>query len=228
MKQYALIVAGGSGTRMQTTLPKQFIKIGNQPILMHTIAKYYSYSPDIQIIVVLPENQFITWQNLIKEFKFSIPHQLVAGGALRIDSVRNGLQVIDNEESIVAIHDGVRPFVSTTIIAESFELATLKGNAIAAVGLKDSIRKIAGETTVAMNRSEYFLIQTPQTFQTKLIKSAYQQSDIQSLTDDASVAEQAGQTIHLLEGDYRNIKITTQEDLLVAEAFWRAEHNLSF
>jgi 2-C-methyl-D-erythritol 4-phosphate cytidylyltransferase len=219
MQKYALIVAGGSGTRMQKDIPKQFICIGKQPILMHTIAKFYDYSPDIQLIVVLPKSQFQVWEDLKSNYQFQIPHQVVVGGKERVDSVRNGLQVIDKEESIVAIHDGVRPLVSSTIIEKSFAVASEKGSAITAVKLKDSIRKIQHNTTIAVDRTQYFLIQTPQTFQTHLIKKAYQQPDIQLLTDDASVAEKAGFEIHLIDGDYQNIKITTQEDLLIAEAF---------
>jgi len=223
MQQYALIVAGGSGTRMQSDLPKQFISIGNRPILMHTIQKFYAYSPDIQLIIVLPKIEFTTWENLKKQFDFQIPHQVVAGGATRIESVRNGLQVIDNQHSLVAIHDGVRPFVTSKIIAESYQVAENQGNAIVAVRLKDSIRESRGEATVAVDRAKYFLIQTPQTFKVDLIQKAYQQSDIQSLTDDASVVEKAGHTIQLIEGDYKNIKITTAEDLLIADVFLKNE-----
>jgi 2-C-methyl-D-erythritol 4-phosphate cytidylyltransferase len=192
MQKYALIVAGGSGTRMQN---------------------------DIQLIVVLPQNQFQVWEDLKTFHNFQIPHQVVAGGKERVDSVRNGLQMIDNEASIVAIHDGVRPLVSLEIIEKSFAEAETKSNAITAVKLKDSIRQKQNDTTIAVDRNQYFLIQTPQTFQTHLIKKAYQQTDIQLLTDDASVAEKAGYDIHLIDGDYRNLKITTQEDLIVAEAF---------
>ncbi|MCU0445720.1 MAG: 2-C-methyl-D-erythritol 4-phosphate cytidylyltransferase [Microscillaceae bacterium] len=219
MQKYALIVAGGSGKRMQSELPKQFIVIGNRPILMHTMQKFYAYSPDIQIIVVLPASEFAAWQALLEQYQFDIPHQLVAGGEQRTDSVRNGLQVIDNEASIVAIHDGVRPFVNIETIAESYLTAEEKGSAIATVASKDSLRQKTGDTTVAVDRSQYFLVQTPQTFQTALIKKAYQQPDIQALTDDASVAEKAGYAIHLIAGSYQNIKITTPEDLSVAEAF---------
>jgi 2-C-methyl-D-erythritol 4-phosphate cytidylyltransferase len=219
MQKYALIVAGGSGTRMQHDIPKQFICIGKQPILMHTIAKFYHYSADIQLIVVLPESQFQVWEDLKIKYQFQIPHQVIAGGKERVDSVRNGLQVIDKEESIVAIHDGVRPLVSLAIIEKSFAEAAEKGNAITAVKPKDSIRKVHLNTSLAVDRTQYFLVQTPQTFQTHLIKKAYQQADIQLLTDDASVAEKAGLAINLIAGDYRNLKITTQEDLIVAEAF---------
>lgn len=224
MKRYALIVAGGIGARMNRPIPKQFIKIAGRPILMYTIQKFYDLSADIDIILVLPERAMDTWATLVEEYSFNIPLRLVAGGEARVDSVKNGLAAIAYEESLVAIHDGVRPFVKQTIIEESYRMAAQKGNAIATVKLKDSIREIVDEeTSQSLDRSRFRLVQTPQTFQTKLIKGAYHGEGIDKLTDDASVAEHAGMEIHLIEGDYKNIKITTPEDLEIAEAFIKSE-----
>jgi 2-C-methyl-D-erythritol 4-phosphate cytidylyltransferase len=215
MKKYAIIVAGGSGSRMKSDLPKQFIEIGGLPILMHTLKRFKEADTEIELILVLPESQFEFWEELCEihsEFTRAIPHKLVAGGKSRFQSGRNGLQVINNE-GLVAIHDGVRPFVSAEIINESFRVADEKGTAVVSVASKDSVR-VNGQ---AIDRSTVRLIQTPQTFQIPLIKKAFETPELSTFTDDASVAEHAGFEIHLIEGAYENIKITTPEDLLWAE-----------
>ncbi len=218
MKKTALIVAGGNGSRMESDLPKQFILLARKPILMHTIEAFYNCNVS-NIIVVLPPNQFEFWKELCTEFSFNLPHQIVAGGASRFESVQNGL-VLCNEEDLVAIHDGVRPFINADLINKSFEIAAQKGNAVAAVRLKDSIRKVDLLGNKNVNRDDYFLIQTPQTFKCNIIKEAYQAQDHINFTDDASVLEANGYAINLIPGDYKNIKITTPEDLSVAEAFY--------
>ena len=218
MKKTALIVAGGNGSRMESDLPKQFILLARKPILMHTIEAFYNCNVS-NIIVVLPPNQFEFWKELCTEFSFNLPHQIVAGGASRFESVQNGL-VLCNEEDLVAIHDGVRPFITAEIINNSFDVAAQKGNAVAAVRLKDSIRKVDLLGNKNVNRDDYFLIQTPQTFKCNIIKEAYQAQDHINFTDDASVLEANGYAINLIPGDYKNIKITTPEDLSVAEAFY--------
>lgn len=224
MKKYSLIVAGGSGTRMNHSLPKQFIKIGNYPILMHTIFQFTRLNEPLEIILVLPENEIDTWNELVAAYNFKIQVQIVYGGSTRVESVKNGLAQIKEENSLVAIHDGVRPFIRPEIIQKSFDIAQEKGNAIVAVNPKDSIREIKGDRNVSRNRADYRLIQTPQTFKTPLIQEAYQQKNIELFTDDAGVAENNGLHIHLIEGDYRNIKITTPEDLLIAKAFLLQEN----
>ena len=219
MKKYAIIVAGGSGSRMKSDLPKQFIEIGGLPILMHTLKKFKDADADIELILVLPESQFEFWKELCKThsvFMKTIPHQLVAGGNSRFQSGKNGLDVIENE-GLVAIHDGVRPFVSVEIIKESFKIAEEKGTAVASVASKDSVR-VNGQ---AIDRATVRLIQTPQTFQVSIIKKAFETEELAIFTDDASVAEHAGFTINLIEGSYENIKITTPEDLLWAEVLLR-------
>lgn len=219
MKKYAIIVAGGSGSRMKSDLPKQFIEIGGLPILMHTLKRFKEADTDLELILVLPESQFEFWKELCEihaAFIKTIPHQLVAGGKSRFQSGKNGLDIIKNE-GLVAIHDGVRPFVSPEIIKESFRIAEEKGTAVVSVASKDSIR-VNGQ---AIDRATVRLIQTPQTFQISLLKKAFETEELATFTDDASVAEHAGFEIHLIEGSYENIKITTPEDLLWAEVLLR-------
>jgi len=218
--EYAIIVAGGKGTRMQTKLAKQFLEIHGLPILMHTINAFYRYSEKITVVLVLPEDDFATWKSLCAQYNFDKPVILQKGGDTRFQSVKNGLEKIEGD-GLVAIHDGVRPLISEDIIGASFRLAAVHQSAVAAVRLKESIRMTDQDNTKAVDRSKFRLIQTPQTFRVSLIKNAYQIKDDPSLTDDASVAERAGHTISLFEGSYENIKITTPEDLVVAEALLR-------
>lgn len=221
-REYAILVAGGKGTRIKSKLPKQFLELMGKPILMHTIEAFYRYSPTITIILVLPEDDFETWQSLCEKHHFNKPLILQQGGESRFQSVKNGLEKIEGS-GLVAIHDGVRPLVSEDIIGASFRLAAVHGSAVAAVRLKESIRMTDQDTTKAMDRSKFRLVQTPQTFQVDLIKRAYQTKEDPSLTDDASVAEKAGHLISLFEGSYENIKITTPEDLVIAEALLKSK-----
>lgn len=215
--EYALIVAGGKGTRMKSAVPKQFIELKGLPILMHTLNAFYRYSAKIKIVLVLPEDDFPVWTSLCAKHNFNRPHVLARGGDSRFQSVKNGLQQIE-ENGLVAIHDGVRPLVSEDLISASFRLAAVHQSAVAAVRLKESIRITDQDNTKAVDRSKFRLIQTPQTFKTDLIKNAYTIKEDPSLTDDASVAERAGHVISLFEGSYENLKVTTPEDLIVAEA----------
>jgi len=215
--EYALIVAGGKGTRIKSKTPKQFLELNGLPVLMHTILAFYRYSDKIKIILVLPEDDFSTWEQLCNQYNFHKPVILQRGGESRFQSVKNGLDKIDGD-GLVAIHDGVRPMVNEDIIGASYRLAAVHQCAVAAVRLKESIRMTDQDQTKAVDRSRFRLIQTPQTFRVPLIKEAYKQKEDPSLTDDASVAERAGYPISLFEGSYENIKITTNEDLVVAEA----------
>ncbi len=215
--EHALIVAGGKGTRIKSNLPKQFLELNGLPILMHTINAFIRYSEHINIILVLPEDDFTLWHELCTKHHFNPSLVLQKGGESRFQSVKNGLDKIEGE-GLVAIHDGVRPLVSEDIIGASFRLAAVHQSAVAAVRLKESIRMTDQDNTKAMDRSRFRLVQTPQTFKVSLIRQAYRQKEDASLTDDASVAERAGHVISLFEGSYENIKITTQEDLVVAKA----------
>ncbi len=220
MKRYVILVAGGSGSRMGVSLPKQFLSLAGKPILIHTLERFLDYSPDLQVILCLPADQFSYWNQLRQQYPlpFSLPIIETPGGASRFQSVRNGLQHITTD-GLVAVHDGVRPFVPVSVISNSFTLAAEKGSAIAAVSAKDSIRLVHNDSTnEALDRSALRLVQTPQTFQISLLKKAFEQVESPLFTDDASVAEAAGYPIHLLEGSYENIKITTPEDLAFAEA----------
>lgn len=216
-EEYAIIVAGGKGTRMQQNVPKQFIEINGLPVLMHTIFAFHDYSSHIKIILVLPDDEMFRWNELCKKHNFNIHHIQVRGGENRSASVQNGLACIQDDEGLVAIHDGVRPLVSKKTICQSFLVAAQHGNAIAAIPLKDSIRKIADGHTQMVNREDYRIVQTPQTFKVRNIKAAYTLLK-EAQTDDAGIAEKAGQIIHLIEGEYENIKITTPEDIHVAAA----------
>ncbi|CAN5480297.1 2-C-methyl-D-erythritol 4-phosphate cytidylyltransferase [soil metagenome] len=227
MKEYAIIVAGGKGTRMKSSLPKQFIELNGVPVLVHTLQAFYRYSATITIILVLPEDDFATWNPIAIKYNYTESIILQKGGASRFQSVKNGLEKISGD-GLVAIHDGVRPLVSEDIIRTSFRVASIHRTAVAAVKLKESIRMIdsyernvrddSPELSKAVDRSRFRLIQTPQTFDVDLVKKAHQMKEDSSLTDDASVVEKLGQTIILFDGSYDNIKITTSEDLTIAEA----------
>lgn len=223
-KEYALIVAGGKGKRFGSALPKQFLDLNGKPVLLHTLEAFYSYSPDITVVLVLAEEDHPAWLQLAQKYRLQKPVILQRGGLTRFQSVKNGLQIIG--DGFVAIHDGVRPLVSVEIIAESFRVARIHQCAVAAVPVKDSIRMVDAATpdaadelsTRAVDRSQFMVVQTPQTFDSALIKKAYDLSEDPRLTDDASVAERAGARIRLIPGSYENIKITTSEDLAIAAA----------
>lgn len=216
-KKYALIVAGGKGTRIPGNIPKQFLEISGLPVVMHTLNAFFEYSDSITVILVLPQDDLAGWNDLCRKYQYHKPVLIQAGGNTRFQSVKNGLSLIDGV-GLVAIHDGVRPLIDPAIIGKSFDLAEKNSCAVAAMPLKESIRVIEQDKTKALNRQHYRLIQTPQTFKVDLIKEAYDTVDDPSLTDDASVAERSGHTITLFDGSYENIKITTPEDLVVAEA----------
>ena len=218
MKKYALIVAGGKGLRMGAEIPKQFLLLKGKPVLMHTIEAFANIS-DIHIVLVLPQSQMSYWQELTSEYSFSISHTLIAGGDTRFQSVRNGLSVVS--DGMVAIHDGVRPIISQELLANAYDTCEQKGNAVLALRLKESIREVDLLGNKNVNRNNYYLIQTPQVFHSSEIKAAYDVTEHDNFTDDASVLESAGAKIHLVEGAYSNIKITTPEDLAMAEVLMK-------
>jgi len=188
-------------------------------LLMHTLEAFYRYSQEVILILVLPEADMERWDQLCHEHQFTIPHTRQTGGKSRYQSVLRGLNKIHGD-GLVAVHDGVRPFILPDSIGASYRLAAIHGSAVASVRLKDSIRITDKDTTKAVDRSQFRLIQTPQTFQVKLIKEAYEAVSEEGITDDASVAEKAGHRISLFEGSYENIKITTPEDLYIGEAIY--------
>ena len=214
MKKVALIVAGGKGERMNTDIPKQFLVLNDLPILMHSLN---AFSHLDKIILVLPQTQIENWEELCKQYNFILKHTVVAGGINRFGSVKNGLAKID-EGSIVAIHDGVRPLVSKNLINKLLG-ATKKGNGIIPiVAVKDSIRKVEGYKSKAVSRSNLYKVQTPQCFFASTLKDAYKQNFSLFFTDDASVLESNGGKIITIIGEEKNLKITTEEDLMLAEA----------
>ena len=214
-----IIVAGGSGSRMQANIPKQFLEICGKPILIHTIMAFAdACEGDLPVVVICP-SQVKRWKELCKIHNFTLPHQIAEGGATRFHSVKNGLSLIpDDEKGLIAIHDGVRPLVDRQTITNCVREAAKYGCAVPTVPVIDSVREVSGQTSRMLNRSSLRLIQTPQIFDIALIKKAYQQEYLTSFTDCASVFESAGNDIHLTNGCINNIKITSMHDLFAAEA----------
>ncbi len=229
MKKFALIVAGGSGNRMKQPVPKQFTELAGKPVLMHTFAAFENYDPKVEFVLVLPKNQVEQWKVLCEKHGFTRQYKLAKGGETRFQSVKNGLELIP-DEGIVFIHDGVRPLVSIKTIENCYQMALEKGNALPVVPVTESLRMTHGNVNKPADRSKFYLVQTPQTFAASLIKKAYNQSHSTVFTDDASVLEQTGQPINLVEGNRENIKITYPEDLAIAEVWlqrkWRSSNTL--
>jgi 2-C-methyl-D-erythritol 4-phosphate cytidylyltransferase len=215
---YAIIVAGGSGSRMRSVLPKQFIELCGEPVLMHTIRVFHESQSSPQIILALHANYHKLWATLCSKHNFTIPHLLIAGGETRFHSVKNAIDQINGTDALIAIHDAVRPLVSADIINEAYRCAAEHGSAVTAVKSRDSIRQVKDGTSTSLNRDSIYLVQTPQTFQSALLKKAYEQPYTDNFTDDASVVEQSGVKITLIEGDHSNIKITFPGDIVIAEA----------
>lgn len=226
MKFYAIIVAGGSGNRMKAEVPKQFLLLNEKPVLMHTIEAFYLSELRPEIILVLNDQYHIFWGDLCSQYHFEIPHKLVKGGKERFNSVKNALQLVD-AESVVAVHDAVRPVITNELIVRCFKEAEINGSAIPVTQSRDSLRKIEGDLTKTVPREEIVLVQTPQVFQSSLLLSAYTQDYSDEFTDDASVVEKSGNKVHITAGDQMNIKITYPEDLGVASLFLNLKHKKS-
>jgi 2-C-methyl-D-erythritol 4-phosphate cytidylyltransferase len=220
MEKYVLIIAGGIGRRMNTDIPKQFIPIAGKPVLMHTIAKFRDFDAKMNIVVIIPKEHISLWKDLCTEFNFKIEHQIIHGGKERFYSVKNGLKVVA-ENSLVLIHDGVRPLVSNETIARVLDMSHEKGNAIPFTDMVQSVRRVQNGKNKAANRSQLKLIQTPQGFHSDLIKAAYAKRYRKSFTDDASVLEATGEVINLVKGNHKNIKITSSTDLHLVDCLMR-------
>ena len=221
VKRYCIIVAGGSGRRMKAAIPKQFLLLDGRPVLMHTVERFSTFDPLISIIVVLPAEHHALWRQLCAEHSFGVSHTVVAGGEERFYSVKAGLEQVAEEmkgdaETLIAIHDGVRPLVSHDTIWRCFSDAEEFGNAIPFIEPADSVRVLDGDDSRPVHRSTVRLIQTPQVFRGSVIIKAYDREFDASFTDDATVAEADGIKIHLTHGNRENLKITTPEDLAVA------------
>ena len=213
-----VIVAGGSGSRMKSKVPKQFIRVDGVPIIIHSIKKFLLFDPSIQVIVVLPASDKAYFSDIWGEQEANILLLLADGGTTRYQSVQNGLQYVNAK--IVAIHDAVRPCVSIDTIQRCFNAAKEFGSGIPVAQVADSIRKVENDKrSIALNRSLLRSVQTPQVFETMAIKNAAKQVEKDVFTDDASVFESAGHCVHLVEGNSENIKITTPTDLFIAQHY---------
>lgn len=219
MTRHLIVVAGGKGLRMGSELPKQFLDLAGKPVLIRTLEAFHRHDAGIKIILVLPESHQQYWQTLTKQIAFDIPVKIVTGGATRFQSVKNGLSALEGE-GLIAVHDAVRPLVDPKIIENTYNSAEQNGAAIAVVKLKDSVRLLEGHQSKAVPRENYRLVQTPQVFQSDLLKRAYAQPYHADFTDDASVVENLGLQVALVEGSYKNIKITTPEDLVLAKTYF--------
>lgn len=225
---YIIIVAGGKGLRMGGDIPKQFLPVGGLPVLMRTMLRFREYSPELNIILVLPKAQQDYWHSLCEQYDFNMTYQLADGGQTRFHSVQNGLALVpDDAEGVVGVHDGVRPFVSVDVIRCCFEQARLQKAVIPVVPVVETLRHIIPESSSTVNspshsvtvpRDEYRLVQTPQCFDIQLLKEANKQPYQDAFTDDASVVEAYGYGVTLVDGNRENIKITTPADLLLAES----------
>ena len=218
MKRYAIIVAGGKGLRMGGELPKQFIPIEGCPVLMRTLDTFHACDESIQIILVLPRDHQDYWRELCAQYQFAVPHRIADGGATRFHSVQNGLSLVDAPEALVAVHDGVRPFVSHEVISRCYAEAEVHGAVVPVIPVVETVRQLTGEGSVTVDRNAYRLVQTPQTFRATLLRRAYEQPYTDAFTDDASVVEALGEAVTLVDGNRENIKLTTPFDLIVAKA----------
>ncbi len=221
MSQYVIIVAAGHGQRMAAALPKQFLLVHGKPILQHTIEKFYNYNREIEIVVVLNEAYIQYWKDYCDENGIKISINIVIGGEQRFHSVKNGIAAIADKQGVVAIHDAARPLVDNATIANCFQTASEKGNAIPVISPSDSLRVSHNGSTRMVNREDYYLVQTPQCFEINMLRKAYQQNYQQSFTDDASVVETIGEKINLVQGNRENFKITIASDLKIVEMLLR-------
>lgn len=225
MEKSAVIVGGGVGKRFGSSIPKQFLLLKDKPVLMYSIEAFHACDPSMEIILVLPEKFHDYWQQLCEEYHFTLFHKVVSGGRERFFSVKNGLQAVESK-GVVAIHDAVRPLITPTWLQGLFAVAADKGNAVPACRAADSVRLKENDTNKAIDRNNVFLVQTPQCFQTLVLKKAYEQPYNELFTDDASVVEAAGYKINLVEGIPRNIKVTKPEDLPMVSALMTTPYRL--
>ena len=212
-----IIGAGGSGKRMGGALPKQFSFVGGEPILARTINAFRKALPTSRIVVVLPAEYIDFWKNLSARFEVS-KHSLVEGGAERFHSVKNGIEALSDAVDLIAVQDGVRPFASKELILRTVACAAENGSAIPVVKAVDSYRAVEGEESHIIDRTPLRIVQTPQIFAAPILRAAYDTEFRKEFTDDASVVEFSGEKISLCEGDYLNIKITTPNDISLANA----------
>ncbi len=205
---------------MGSHLPKQFLEIANKPILMHTLEKFYAYDSSAQFIITLPNEWRNFWQESIAFHHFSIPHLIIDGGVERYHSIKNALTICTGD--VIAVHDAVRPLVSNATIERCFSALNSFDAVVPVFQLKESLRQILNDGSVSVNRADYCLVQTPQCFRSSVIKKAYEQPFHTRITDDASLVEEAGFAVHLVDGNEENLKITSPTDLFIAEMFFKS------
>jgi len=217
VKKAAIIVAAGSGTRMGGVQPKQFQELNGIPLAIYPGISFLEFDPDIELIYMIGIGTAQIWENHLRNYFSKSNWRLAMGGKTRYESVANGIRSIQNPETLVAIHDGVRPFTNKKMIEHAFQCAFENRNAVLAVPAKDSLRIQNDSASHAVDRSQYFYVQTPQIFWQKDLRPVFLQPDNSNFTDDATVMEMAGHNIILVEGSYDNIKVTTPEDWALAE-----------
>ncbi len=225
VKKYVVIVAGGKGTRMGSPIPKQFLPFLGKPLLCYAIEAFAAAIPGIKIILVLPTDQLKSAQTVLRSYIGDIEVTVVPGGETRFHSVQNGLQKVNND-GIVFVHDGARPLISDDLIRRCYDQAVDLGSAIPAVPIAESVRVVDGDSSRPVNRDQLRVIQTPQTFRTEIILPAFKQAYQPSFTDEATVVEANGTTVHLIDGLHDNIKITIPEDMTIAEVLLNARNKV--
>ncbi|BEG99642.1 2-C-methyl-D-erythritol 4-phosphate cytidylyltransferase [Bacteroides sedimenti] len=217
MKKQLIVVAGGRGLRMGGEIPKQFLPVNGKPVLMLTLEAFHRFDPEMILILVLPHEQQAYWSQLCCEYCFELPYRLADGGETRFHSVKNGLLLAD-DDGLIGVHDGVRPFVSQEVIACCYDSASKMKAVIPVIDVVETVRRVDGEQSVTVDRNNYKLVQTPQVFIAELLKQAYRQEYSPLFTDDASVVEALGEKVTLVPGNRENIKITTPFDMIIANA----------
>jgi 2-C-methyl-D-erythritol 4-phosphate cytidylyltransferase len=211
-----IITAGGIGKRMGGDLPKQFIRLDGKPILLRTLESFYHVDPNFELILTLPSDWHAYWKNILQDVNCTIPHTLVSGGEERFHSVKNALDCCSG--TLILVHDGVRPFVAKETILACLEVLVTNEAAIPVLTIKESVRERQGSSSRAVDRSKFLLVQTPQCFRSSVLRDAYNLEFHSGITDDATLVESLGIDIQLIQGNEDNIKITTQKDLIIAEA----------
>jgi 2-C-methyl-D-erythritol 4-phosphate cytidylyltransferase len=225
MDKYAVIVAGGKGQRMGNAIPKQFLPLAGKPVLYYTLKAFIDAYADIKLVLVLPHDQLSYAQMVLQAFPERIDMAIVQGGETRFHSVQNGLKAV-SDNSVIFVHDGVRPLVSAELVRHCYAQAVEKGSAIPAIAVADSMRIVDGDNSQPVDRQNMRSIQTPQTFKSDILLPAFEQTYRDEFTDEATVVEAYGEEVYLIEGEKSNIKLTTPEDMLVAETILksRMEH----
>ena len=224
MQKIAIITAGGSGTRMGSLLPKQFLTLNDKPILWYTLRAFIEAFHDISIILVLPKDYIKAGEQLVEEMNIKEQTTLVIGGETRFHSVQNGIQQV-KDPAVVFVHDGVRCLITPNLIQRCFEQAIEKGSAIPAVTCTDSVRILNNHSHETINRDQVKIIQTPQTFLSSILIPAFNLPYHEYFTDEATVVEAFGEPVYLIEGEYANLKITRPTDLLLANAILDERNN---